>query len=394
MTLLYILPICNFCCAQTITLKNKSDFDRKKEIISIPWTKLSDKNKYLNKDSLIVQNDAGEEIASQIIYRNGEAQYLIFQIDYLSAGETKTFTVIKGKPAKYEAKVYGRSVPERKDDFAWENNLVAHRIYGPALEKTGEISNGIDVWAKRTENLIIDKWYKINNYHVDSGEGMDYYKVGRTLGAGAMAPLNKENKIVLARNYVSYKILDKGPLRFTFEVSYAPFVCNGQLLEETRTFSIDADSYFTNITENYKLSDIDATGSENNGKQGNKKNKKNKKDLSESKSGIKVAAGIILRKQKGEMWQDDKNSSISYWEPAMAKNGSIGVSVIIPNKKCDVKTIDDHFAISSNIKYSEDLNYYMGSAWSKAKVKNAQQWFEITRQQIRNLKNPIKISIK
>ena len=41
--------------------------------------------------------------------------------------------------------------------------------------------------------MIIDRWYADylagkNTYHDDNGEGCDCYKVGRTLGAGAMAP--------------------------------------------------------------------------------------------------------------------------------------------------------------------------------------------------------------
>ena len=48
-------------------------------------------------------------------------------------------------PAQESAKVFGRHVPERKDDFAWENDRIAFRMYGPALEADGEISSGIDV---------------------------------------------------------------------------------------------------------------------------------------------------------------------------------------------------------------------------------------------------------
>jgi hypothetical protein len=47
----------------------------------------------------------------------------------------------------------------------------------------------MDFWAKKTESLIIDKWYKddlagVASYHEDHGEGLDFYKVGRTLGLG------------------------------------------------------------------------------------------------------------------------------------------------------------------------------------------------------------------
>ena len=51
----------------------------------------------------------------------------------------------------------GRFVRERNDDFAWENDLVAHRVYGPALEtakKEPLVSSGIDVWVKRTHRFM------------------------------------------------------------------------------------------------------------------------------------------------------------------------------------------------------------------------------------------------
>src|SRR5687767_4261811 len=53
---------------------------------------------------------------------------------------------------------YCRAVPERADDFAWENDLAAFRVYGPALRSKPE-NSGIDCWLKRVEYPIIDKWY-------------------------------------------------------------------------------------------------------------------------------------------------------------------------------------------------------------------------------------------
>ena len=50
-------------------------------------------------------------------------------------------------------------VPERKDDFVWENDKVAYRVYGPALQAMGEITSGIDVWSKRVPDLIVNAWY-------------------------------------------------------------------------------------------------------------------------------------------------------------------------------------------------------------------------------------------
>lgn len=50
-------------------------------------------------------------------------------------------------------------VPERKDDFAFENDKVAFRIYGPALKDSKE-NSGIACWLKRVDSPIIDKWYR------------------------------------------------------------------------------------------------------------------------------------------------------------------------------------------------------------------------------------------
>ena len=47
-------------------------------------------------------------------------------------------------------KTFARYVPERMDDFAWESDRIAHRIYGQGLIKgEGTITSGIDVWIKK-----------------------------------------------------------------------------------------------------------------------------------------------------------------------------------------------------------------------------------------------------
>ncbi len=46
--------------------------------------------------------------------------------------------------------VQARFVPERMDDFAFENDKVAFRVYGPALKNSQE-NNGTDCWLKRVD---------------------------------------------------------------------------------------------------------------------------------------------------------------------------------------------------------------------------------------------------
>ena len=95
------------------------------------------------------------------------------QVD-LAAHSKISLNLVKGQSAVFPAQTYGRYVPERKDDFAWENDKIAFRMYGKELEKTpAEMAYGIDVWTKRTTRLIINERYKRGEYHVDHGDGLD-----------------------------------------------------------------------------------------------------------------------------------------------------------------------------------------------------------------------------
>jgi hypothetical protein len=83
---------------------------------------------------------------------------------------------------------FARFVPERKDDFAWENDMIAFRAYGPSLRESGE-NAGVDCWLKRVDYPIINSWYKKHleqdiSYHQDHGEGLDNYHVGSSAGCG------------------------------------------------------------------------------------------------------------------------------------------------------------------------------------------------------------------
>ncbi len=229
-SVLVALLLCS-CGGHRVTVTNPSDFARPEAMAEVP----ADLGN-------IVLDSLGAEIPSQVTF-DGK---LIFQ-PRLDAGQSKTFTIRRGEPAEYVRRTFGRAYPERYDDFAWENDRVAFRIYGPALKPVDGPSNGIDAWYKRTEGMILDKWYADDlagraTYHNDHGEGLDDYKVGRSLGAGAMAPIVGDS-LVLGENYERAELLESGPLRTTFKLWYAD--------GETRTISLDAGSRLTKIVQEY-----------------------------------------------------------------------------------------------------------------------------------------------
>ena len=121
-----------------------------------------------------------------------------------------------------EPQTYARFVPERSDDFAWENDLIAFRAYGPALRDSSE-NSGFDCWLKRVDYPIVDKWYQQNSegmsYHKDHGEGLDNYKVGDSAGCGGTGIwINGEREPL--ETFTEHEVIELTAERSQFKLSY------------------------------------------------------------------------------------------------------------------------------------------------------------------------------
>ncbi len=141
---------------KTIEISNTGSFDRNDEIIQI-----NDKEflqLFEESDKWILKNNHNQEIGYQLVKNeNGNLETFIFQAA-VPANKKVAYHLKKGNPSPVEPKTFARFVPERKDDFAWENDLAAYRMYGPALAGENP-SNGVDLWLKRTKELIVDTFY-------------------------------------------------------------------------------------------------------------------------------------------------------------------------------------------------------------------------------------------
>lgn len=370
--------LCSCGKSATVTVTNTRNIDRPNETVEVNWSDVLEKlGEQATAEHIVVIGPGEVEIPSQVIYNGGtEPQALIFQASVGPKQTLKYKLVVRDGREPYPDLAYGRFVPERLDDFAWENNVMAFRMYGPALEGTGEISNGIDVWLKNTPNLIIDKWYTPGfNYHIDHGEGLDCYKVGRTLGAGAMAPY-ENNQLWLGNNFTSYKVLDNGPIRISFELNYAPFLVDSVWVTEKRIISLDANTHFNRITEIY-------TG-----------------DFKR----MRVAAGVVLR--GGEKGQaigkvlDILNKPITmvgYWEPKNMDNnmdnGHTGIGLVFP-QEIVVETRLKHLLASTAIEEGKPFTYLVGAAWSKADMPTSQEWTQAIFNQSNRFLNPLVVTLK
>ncbi len=353
----------------SFTIKNPSGKVLKEAIINIPWQKLL--QIYPKTDSTnfkIINSATKREIPYQREYLgNSGIQNLLLQLD-LPANSKISLSLKNGKPAPVIAKTYGRYVPERKDDFAWENDKIAFRMYGKELEKTpAEMAYGIDVWAKRTTKLIINERYKRGEYHIDHGDGLDYYHVGLTLGAGNMMPFVNDT-IYYSKNYASYKVLDNGPLRTTFQLIYDNWTVCKQSLKAIKTISLDAGSQLNKITVQYF---------------GNKE-----KDL-------QVVAGIVTRKESGVKYLNEQNGVVAYWEPQHGEDGTTGVACVFPNQIIKIKDKDGQLLAITKTNDQNSITYYAGAVWDKAgAITNAKKWIDYTNDFIELEKNKALIKVE
>ena len=351
--------------AQTITITNNSNVAFNKSITSVGWKQIIAKYPSIDTANFKVVNaTTKKEIPYQLEYLgSADVQNLLLQVSV--PAKTKLVVIAtKGKPTAVTSATYCRYVPERKEDFAWENDQIAFRMYGKELEKTPkEMAYGIDVWVKRVSRLILNERYKRGDYHVDHGDGLDYYHVGLTLGAGNLMPLDNDT-ICYSKNYTSYKVLDNGPLRTTFQLLYDEWQVGNKKVKATKTISLDAGSQLNKITVTY----VGATDS------------------------LPVVAGIITRKGAGVKYLDEANGIMSYWEPQHEQDGTTGVGCILTNPVSQMIETKGQLLAKTTTNSTNVITYYAGAVWDKAnEITRADAWIKYLNAYKLMLEYPLKI---
>jgi hypothetical protein len=363
--LLFALPLASLVGATapapaptaTITVRNKLNLARRAETISLPLAQLPVAVRGLKATSLRVRNAGKQIVVSQLLDNNGDGQpdELLFQTDVLANG-TQTFSVAAGTEALPASPLttFARFVPERTDDFAWENDRVAFRTYGPNAEElydkkdpAGTLSSGMDCWLKRVSYPIIDKWYgrhvheKPFAYHTDTGEGYDPYHVGSSRGVGGTGVLEGD-KLYISKNFAKYKVLATGPIRTVFELTYAPWDAAGQTVNERKIISLDLGSNLTRYEEH----------------------------IAADKALPNCTIGLTLHEAQGEVKADRPAGWCRYWEKIDDSYLGTGV-VVAPSYLLDYQ---DHRSATKDAsqlymvtKPRQDVVvFYAGFGWQKS----------------------------
>jgi len=330
-----------------IVISNPTDQPRH-ELVAIPYDNWSGA---FGTDSIfkIVDASSGTEVPYQLETKGmAEAQNVLLEVAVPASGSV-TLAVEKSAPAPVTVRTHARYVPERYDDFAWENDVVAFRMYGKALEGQPDDAHGLDIWSKKTTDLIVDKWYAQGDYHTDHGEGMDYYSVGMTLGAGDIAPF-ADDTVVFSKHYRQYEILDNGPLRSTFKLTYEPWQVGTKIVSVAKQFTLDAGSQLNRVEVTYS---IDGDGK------------------------LPVAIGVARRGQPGDLLQEEREGIFGYWEPEIGHYGVTGIGVILEKGGFSgFGDLSNQYLAFAEATNGTPLTYYVGGAWNKAgSYTSAEAWF-------------------
>ncbi|MDP3149803.1 MAG: DUF4861 domain-containing protein [Ignavibacteria bacterium] len=361
-----------------INVINPISINRNSETIEIGFEHVKKILPEINSTNLVVlSNKEKTQVTYQLIDidQDGKIDQLIFQSDFLP-DETKSFVVKIDKTGQKEFvnKVATKFVKGR-EDFAWENDRIAFRIYGPAL--AADVDNGIDVWTKRVKYPIVEKWYageeKAENekisYHVDHGEGADFFAVGKSLGCGGSS-IWKNSKLYQSGVFKSYKKIADGPLRAVFEVLYN-YQVDGNEINEVKRITLDAGKNLNKIDVTYNM-----------------KEKNNK---------IEFSAGLVKREGTTK-FDNGKDSWVSLWGQT-TKNPDdefLGMGIVFP--KATFKSFaenENHYLMVGQAKLNSSFTYYSGAGWTRSgDFKNVDDWNNYLTQFSKEISNPLKIKIK
>ena len=382
---------------------------------------------FLMSHKLIVVDGLSSRILDSQIYSsesNSAPDKLLFQVDF-APGETRTFEILATMDAMGSivtpppiVKTFARYVPERHDDFAWERDRIAHRMFGKALESWQAeplTSSGVDVWIKRTHSLIVNDMYRTMNFFDLNGPAQDDYRVGKGRGCGGLG-IWKEGKLYVSSNWRTYKVITTGPIRSEFELTYDAWDAGGRKISETKRISIDAGSNLSRVESSFSSD-----------------------DNSPLQIGVGLAerpgANVVLSMDtrlldpwsiinpwqnstdQGLVVQNQKEGWMAYWQPQDFNKGTTAVAIMLPKGSVEMFTNDlpdlpagafraptntvtegqpairNLLAVAS-AEIGKPFVYYLGAGWSESgDFPDAAAWDKYVRRFAERRDQPLQVTI-
>jgi hypothetical protein len=389
---LLLAPLAQAADKLNVSVTHDLALARPSETITVAWAEVNKALPGAMIQRIAVKDSAGRVLPHQVTniaplvkdpHKVGAAYgELIFQYSFAAGEKKASFTVEKTDilAPVFPSQASGRYVQERLDDFAWENDKIAHRTYGtalgaPAAPGSGKevlASSGIDIWFKRVPYPIVDRWYNKghDHYHVDQGEGMDMYNVGKSRGCGGTGVWDGAT-LYASHNYASWKVLASGPVRAIFELSYDSWDAGGTKVSEVKRFTVDAGHYLDQIDSTFTFS---------------------------GPPQLTVAAGLNKTPtDKGQTPVVTRTvSETGKWQVQwvdQTKNGAFGTAIVMPAASGFTEDGLNHLVLAT-VTPGKALRYLAGAAWTRSgEINDSNQWQAYVAAAAQRLNHPVSVSI-
>ena len=269
-------------------------------------------------------------------------------------------------------------LPERLDDYVWENDCFGCRAYGPAIAEPAPkgqslVSSGIDVFCKSVSHPVLDSWLRyvpkgVRNYHDNRGEGMDSYLVGKGRGCGGLGAQDPDGRWSYSVNWTKARTIRRGPVRCEFELEYGPW---GGFGRETRHVTLDRGQSFAKMTATF-----DGVP-----------------------DGALVGPGLDVspdRGHGGDLKQSLEDGWVSLFEHPQGRDGSTMTAIVLDATN-DVRSVATDCEKCLHLLTRPDaaaksVTYYAGANWTEqGKFRTADDWHRHVQDVRFRLANPIRV---
>ncbi|HXY20745.1 MAG TPA: DUF4861 domain-containing protein [Gemmatimonadales bacterium] len=364
-----------------VRAENPLALARPDEMLELPWAQLSRRLPGLDPARVrALDAVTGAELPVQAVDSDGDGRtdQLLVLADF-APSQVRRIVVEAAAPATpVRPRAYARHI-EQRDDIAWESDRIAYRIYGQGLWRQENLhSSGIDVWVKRTRDLIVDRWYAKghDSYHTDTGEGADFYTVGASLGAGGDG-IWRDGRLYRAENFRTWRILATGPLRAIFELSYDPFDAGGLRLSEVRRFVMDAGQNLFRVETTFRTDSADRAA-----------------PLTYAVGFVKHAEGQVASTR----WAAGRRAWVATWqpvEPANGGHGELGLGALLDRASLlGLQETDDHILALATARPGQPAERYVGAGWTASgDFADVRDWWRALDTLAERLASPIVVTV-
>lgn len=411
-----LLAVCSLCygrvgTTRTVTVSNPTAQQRQ-EVVELKLGELKDSLTANPMLHAVMRNSLGQAVVTQLTPYGT----LLFEASVrpLSTSSYTLELTTASVPVQGGPWAYGGYYPNRADDLTWENDRVAFRAYGPALQRSGEQAFGYDVWSKSTPQMVVDQRYqqhmygenlrwayhkigrraesdsivRATSFHYDHGQGLDAYGVGPSLGCGGSAVMEGDS-LRMSYCWHSYQIQENGPLRFSVLLKYYDKLLPAATTEnETRYISLTKGSWFCQCVVYFE----------------------------NRTAPVDVAAGVVLHRSDTTQL-DMQPNSILYADPTDRPEQlgqQVYVGVLFPFDEVKTRVVPAALTAAphqmkgqlkmpaevagnavgvSRLKDKNALWYYFGSAWSGGTIRTFEQWKQLAKDQLNALQHPLEVKM-